>query len=384
MKTIRLITFLIGVSSLFIISCGSSSDKSISDQDSLHQNIQKEAEISFDTGLTVTSRIIAGIDPGYKHRQADVASTKEWKLHKSGMTELFGHAEEKNLRAMRSWAFKEIPEGRDISATLFYAFSGPDFLYANTFYPGAKKYVLFGLEPVGKVPVFDTTKSNQIFFDATRRSLKSSLALNFFITKDMSGDLRTSEYNGVTSVIMLFSAYTGHKIKDMNYVYVQNDGKLKQCSYDSLRRVQWTKGVRFHLIDSLGMEKEVVYFSFNAENDPFNASSVKKYFENLDGKIFGMLKAASYLMHHDGFSKIREVFLSKITTLLTDDTGLAYKDIKKTFPKIQLYGTYSAPIESFNYIHLGELKQAYDSSDVKPIEFTYGYGYGQKLIIGRK
>lgn len=384
MKVFRLFLIPLSLILLLVISCGNTQRTNEQNQQDSTHNENKVSQIPYDTLLTATSQIIAGINPEGKTKMNDVAQTKDWKNHASEIKALFETAEKKNLAAMRAWAIKELNEGRDIAATLFYAFSGPDFLYANTFYPGAKKYVLFGLEPVGKVPVFDTVKSNKVFFDATRRSLKSSLMLNFFITKDMSGDLRTSEYNGVTSVIMLYAAYTGHKIKDMSYVFVQNDGKLKNCSYDSLRKLNLSKGVRFNLIDSLGMEKEVVYFSFNAENDPFNASSVKKYFENLDGKVFGMLKAASYLMHYDGFSKIREVFLSKVSTLLTDDTGLAYKDIKKTFPKIQLYGTYSAPIESFNYIHLGELKQAYDSSNVKPIDFTYGYGYGQKVIIGRK
>lgn len=367
---------------LAFVSCGSSTktDKEATDSTSVKQ----EVKIPYDTVLSATARIIAGLDPIDEVSVNAITNSSDWQTHKTEIKTLFEKAEEKNLKFMRKWAFTELPEGRDIAATLFYAFSGPDFLYANTFYPGAKRYVLFGLEPVGRVPDFDTTKSHKVFFEATRRSLKSSLMLNFFITKDMSGDLRTSEYNGVTSVIMLYAAYTGHKIKDMSYVFVQNDGKLKSCSFDSLKRVNLTKGVRFHLLDSLGMEQEVVYFSFNAENEPFNVSSVKKYFESLDGKVYGMLKAASYLMHYDGFARIREVFLSKITTLLTDDTGLAYRDIKKSFQKIQLYGKYSQPIESFDYINLADLRKAYDSSDVKPIDFTYGYGFGQKVIIGRK
>jgi hypothetical protein len=370
------------VSGLAFVSCGSSNKSSSETNDST--KVEQEVKIPYDTVLTSIAHIIAGLEPLDDVQVNAITQTPDWQTHKAEIKSLFEKAEEKNLKLMRNWAIAELNEGRDISSTLFYAFSGPDFLYANTFYPGAKKYVLFGLEPVGRVPNFDTTKSHKVFFEATRRSLKSSLMLNFFITKDMSGDLRTSEYNGVTSVIMLYAAYTGHKIKDMSYVYVQNDGKLKNCSYDSLKRVSLSKGVRFNLIDSLGMAQEVVYFSFNAENDPFNASSVKKYFENLDGKIFGMLKAASYLMHYDGFARMREVFLSKVTTLLTDDTGLAYRDIRKSFPKIQLYGKFTQPIESFDYINLSDLRKGYDSSNVKPIDFTYGYGFGQKLIIGRK
>ena len=34
---------------------------------------------------------------------------------------------------------------------MLYMFSGPDFLYATSFFPNASTYVLAGLEPVGAV-----------------------------------------------------------------------------------------------------------------------------------------------------------------------------------------------------------------------------------------
>ena len=40
---------------------------------------------------------------------------------------------------------------------MFYMFSGPDFLYANAFFPNASTYILCGIEPVGPVPI--STKS---------------------------------------------------------------------------------------------------------------------------------------------------------------------------------------------------------------------------------
>ena len=35
---------------------------------------------------------------------------------------------------------------------IFYPFSGPDYLTAHAFFPNADKYVMLGLEPVGKLP----------------------------------------------------------------------------------------------------------------------------------------------------------------------------------------------------------------------------------------
>jgi len=367
---------------MFVVySCGNSMK---SDKNQSGKTAKEKVQLPYDTSLTAIAEIIAGIRPADTSGANAVVQTQAWKNHATVIDSLFSAAERRNLKFMRQWSASELPEGKDTSATLFYAFSGPDYLYANTFYPAAKRYVLFGLEPVGKIPVFDASKNHQLFFDNIRRSLKSSLALNFFITKDMSGDLRSSEYNGVTSIIMLYAAYTGHKIKDIQYVIADTTGKLIQCPYDSLRLRKETKGVQFHLIDSLGHNKEVVYFSFNAMDGEIEKTSIFPFFKSLSGNIFGMLKAASYLMHYDSFSQIRNLYLSKVTTLLSDDTGLAWKTFIKTFPKHHLYGKYSDPVSMFTYISLKDLKAAYDSIPVKPMSFHYGYGTGQKVMIGRK
>ncbi|MPM27403.1 hypothetical protein SDC9_73914 [bioreactor metagenome] len=373
-----LLTLIIAI----VASCGNNDSKT-GDSKNI-DSTQVRSGIPYDTAATSMAQLIAGITPEDTTGGSAIVQKTIWKIHADSIRTLFNTAEKKNLGFMRQWAAAELPEGRDTAATLLYAFSGPDYLYANTFYPGAKKYILFGLEPVGKIPVLDTTKNQELFFNAIRRSLKTSLSRNFFITLHMSGDLRASEYNGVTSILMLYAAYTGHKIKDISYVSVDTNGRVLPCAYDSLKLRNETGGVRLNLIDSLGREKEVTYFSFNAENSLFEKCTVKKYLESIDGKTFGMLKAASYLMHYDGFMKIREIFTSKVSVLLTDDTGLSYRTMKSVFSKIQLYGKYSNPVDMFDYINLHDLQLAYDSLPAKPIRFTYGYGYGQKLMIGRK
>ena len=42
-----------------------------------------------------------------------------------------------------------IPDAFASKATMFYMFSGPDFLYADTFFPNASTYILCGIEPMG-------------------------------------------------------------------------------------------------------------------------------------------------------------------------------------------------------------------------------------------
>src|SRR6266511_2275297 len=55
----------------------------------------------------------------------------------------FGRFEQSQLARIRAWSSSNLTAAQP---TMFYMFSGPDFLYANAFYPKARTYVLSGLE----------------------------------------------------------------------------------------------------------------------------------------------------------------------------------------------------------------------------------------------
>ncbi|PLW93486.1 MAG: hypothetical protein C0592_05970 [Marinilabiliales bacterium] len=382
MKSLYLFALLL---SLLFVACGNSSSNDNENQSTDSTQVVEIEQIAFDTTLTDIGRLLAGMSSYSDSVCLNIQNTAVWKEHEQAMEALFMKAEGKNLKSMRTWAETELPEGRDSSATLWYAFSGPDYLYANTFFPAAKKYVMFGLEPTGKVPDLSSRADYSGLFKSIQRSLISSLSLNFFITKDMMQDLRKDQEVGVLSLLMLFSAYTGHKILDIDYLYIDPEGTPVLCSYDSAKSSGYTTGVQMIVLDSLNREKELIYLSFNAENSAFDKNTgLQAYFNNLDGTIYGMLKAASYLMHYDGFKSIRELYLPKLTTLLSDDTGIKYTKMTEAFDKVQLYGTYSQPIDLFDYINIDDLRQAYKENTAKDLPFTYGYGFGKKVMIGRK
>ena len=75
---------------------------------------------------------------------------------------------------------------------MFYMFSGPDYLYADAFFPEASTYVLSGLEPVGQVPeVSQACRRTRSAADLRelQGSLNSVLSFSFFITKKMKTEL---------------------------------------------------------------------------------------------------------------------------------------------------------------------------------------------------
>ena len=71
-------------------------------------------------------------------------------------------------------------------------FSGPDFLYADAFFPKASTYVLSGLEPIGTVPELSDMPLRSLSGELRQlqSSLNSVMSYSFFITNNMRKQLR--------------------------------------------------------------------------------------------------------------------------------------------------------------------------------------------------
>ena len=97
------------------------------------------------------------------------------------------------LAPMRQWAAQEL--GSATAATVFYPFSGPDFVNVFALFPRAKTYLLVALEPVGRMPDF-AAGNEQNFFPSLQRSLYDLLQLDFFKTNQMKSSIGKSETQG--------------------------------------------------------------------------------------------------------------------------------------------------------------------------------------------
>ena len=104
-------------------------------------------------------------------------------------------------------------------------FSGPDFIYANAFYPKAKTYVLSGLEQVGAVPDITTLRGALApDLSALRNSLRWLLQHSYFITSQMGSDLHRGRINGTLPVLYVFLARSGHTIREVTPVRLDENG----------------------------------------------------------------------------------------------------------------------------------------------------------------
>ena len=103
--------------------------------------------------------------------------------------------------------------------TMYYMFAGPDFLYANIFFPFANTYILAGLEPVGQVPDLSlSARSARRQLSALRASISSILKFQYFITKDMRTELGRGGVAGTLPILYVFLARLGYSILDVTAV----------------------------------------------------------------------------------------------------------------------------------------------------------------------
>ena len=86
-------------------------------------------------------------------------------------------------------------------------FSGPDFLYANAFFPEAKTYLLSGLEPVGAIP--NITERTVESLPRIQQSIGTSLRLSFFITRQMRDQLAGGDLAGTLPILYVYIARSG-------------------------------------------------------------------------------------------------------------------------------------------------------------------------------
>jgi hypothetical protein len=311
-----------------------------------------------------TARFLAGMQPSAGSPLLPLTKDPAWQHHAHFFDAAFGQLEQRQLAKVRAWAETNLSAPRP---TMFYMFSGPDFLYANAFYPKAATYVLSALEPPGGVP--DLTKMPRGSVDAAlyniEHSLSSILNFSFFITKHMKVDLHEGQISGTLPILYVFLARSGMTIRSVTAVTLDENGAVVAENPRSA-----TRGVRIVFAGNDGVEKSLYYFSTDLSNSGARASSFLKFCSTL-APGNSLIKSASYLLHSGNFSTVRDYILANSSTIIQDDSGipLAYYNSKKWrfFP----FGHYAGPIGEFP----GKYQQSYAELFRRSQPMDFGIGY---------
>ena len=314
-----------------------------------------------------TARFLAGMLPSAESPLTPLTRDPSWQRHAKFFDTAFGQLEQRQLSKIRTWSDTNLAAPRP---TMFYMFSGPDFLYANAFYGKATTYVLSALEPVGSPPDLMKLPRGGIgptLYDV-ERSMGSILSFSFFITKQMKTDLHAGQVSGTLPILYVFLARSGKTIRDVGPVTLDDKGAVHPAGETAAPNA--TRGVRIVFAGSDGVEKTLYYFSTDLSNSGVKNSGFLKFCETL-APGNSLIKSASYLLHAGNFATVRNFLLNNSATIIQDDSGIPLGNYDQKKWRFFPFGRYAGPISEFPGKYQEQYAELFRRS--QPIDFGIGY-----------
>jgi hypothetical protein len=325
------------------------------------------------TGINGIAQLLAGMS-GSNGRDG-------FAYHKQAMDQLWMSHEPRGA-AVRHWAAGEISD-LQAARSLFYPFSGPDFLFAHELFPHADTYILCGLEPAEPLPDLRAMSSAEIAYGLSglREALTSIMQAGYFVTKDMRSDLQATRFRGVLPILLTFLARTGNTVDSVDIVALDAGGNVVMTGARA-------PGLLIRFRSGFGGSKRLFYFRQDLSNGPLSAGSPFLTFVSSQGYPPVLVKSASYLMHDSGFSTIRNYLLRASRGIVQDPSGVPYRDLASSGMSLTLYGNYTGTLGIFSQ-QQPDLMRAYQSGlhPVKPINFGFGYLYhpsNTSIMVARR
>ncbi|HWX14703.1 MAG TPA: hypothetical protein VNY06_07625 [Methylocella sp.] len=340
-----------------------------------------------------TARFLAGLPPSSNSPLASYTKDPVWQQHARYFDSIFAREENAKLSKVREFSNKYLTDKHD---TMLYMFSGPDFLYATSFFPNASTYVLAGLEPVGEIA--DLTTLSPWAINGELRNLELSMDslfnFSFFITQNMKTQLREGPVNGTLPILYVFLARTGKTIHELNLVSLDEHGNFQIAA--ELAATNSTNkpvtspprsaatGVKIIFSDGAGPKQTLYYFTTNLADGSFERSGFSAFLAKL-GPADSLIKSASYLLHKGHFASVQKLLLNSSATILQDDSGipLAYFEARKW--RFQAFGHYAGPISIFTNFYQPQMAELFKGA--RPIEFGIGYRWRKNesnLLLAQK
>jgi hypothetical protein len=321
------------------------------------------------------AKFLAGMQPSAGSPIAPLTRTQGWQRHAKWFDSNWDTLDKRQLSKIRAWSDRHL---KDRKNTLYYMFSGPDFLYANAFYPEANTYLMAGLEPVGAIPV--VTERTIGSLPRIQQSIGTSLRLSFFITNHMRQQLTGGDLAGTLPILYSYIARAGKTIREVTLVNLDKDGNLHPAKGEA-RNMQ--PGVKIVLQSGNGPAQTLYYFRTDVSNGGVQASGFLKFAATL-GNGNGLLKSASYLMHSGNFTQVRDFVLNHSQYIVQDDSGIPLASFRPDAWNFQPFGAYLGPIGIFPGRGQPRLGELFKKAKAPPLDFGIGYrhrGHDSNLLL---
>ncbi|CCE04461.1 conserved exported hypothetical protein [Bradyrhizobium sp. STM 3843] len=314
-----------------------------------------------------TARVLAGMQPSAGSPLAALTQDPSWQRHAKFFDHAFGELQQGQLAKIHAWSDTNLAAPRP---TMFYFFSGPDFLYADAFYSKATTYVMAALEPTGPIPDLTRLPRGSVGPELSyvERSLQSILSFSFFITKQMKVDLHEGDIDGSLPLLYVFLARSGKTIHDAGLIWLDDNGGLHEAAEPPPPNA--TRGARITFAGSDGVERTLYYFSTDLSNSGVKTSGFLKFCEPL-APGNSLLKSASYLLHSGNFSVVRSWLLKNSASIVQDDSGVPLASFGSKAWRLFPFGRYAGPIDKFPSMYQYGYADLFERAE--PLEFGIGY-----------
>jgi len=389
--------------SLVFFACNNSDKKIDQNNDDLiniEENdtitINETLIISHDTLLTNLANYI-GLTQIASEYENKHSNNKDFLKLKSETDINFSTIYNNRLLEMTKWDISNYIGSSNGSNTLFYPFSGPDFLHVNFLYPNAETYILTAIEKIGFLPDLSNKSSdfNLKFLQDINYFMRDIYMRSYFITKRMEVDLSETTMNGLIGSLYWFISRTNHKIISQEFITIDENGIIiPETDKSQGWLLDEYDGVSFNLLNEENEIKKLIYFSADISNKGLNKKNpqLKLFLNNLNN-VNTFVKSASYLMHYNSFDNIRNIVLNNSYSLFQDDTGIPIRFFNSDNWVTSLFGNYIDPIKDFestmDIITQEDLRSFYLDQTLNKgyLPFSLGYHWrdskkqNQQLVI---
>jgi len=315
------------------------------------------------SSATDAARYLAGMPVSAESPLSRLTSDPRWIAHSNAMTAAFSKLDRAQLSNIRLWRAEFLAPVTKFSRTCLYFFSGPDFLYADTFYPDCNTYVLVSLEPIESIPELQSLPPALLpnTLQNIEASLNTLLNVGYFETLALRQYSERSQLKGVLPIIFVFLARSGKEILNVDYNAPGKGG---------------LRGVKVTFLDPpTGAHKTLYYLSAGLSDDGLKRNSAVLRFCHSLGPTNSFIKSASYLLQQNGFNIARDYLLRVSASILEDDSGIPLRSFSPAQWNLRFFGNYTGPIDLFKSYYQPDLRQYYASSSPKPLTFGLGYQY---------
>ncbi len=312
---------------------------------------------------------------------AALQTSPEYQEHARQYAAQWFRYNERYFAPMRAWSAAELVPRIGQSSQVTYLFSGPDLISALGLFPSARLYAMGGLEPVGRLdnPLQLPPEQLHASLAALRKSTEVIMSFSHFITKDMKSELVSSSFQGVFPIMLVFLSFTDARIDSAERYTLRGDGMLQPGESASGQ-----PALRIVFRPAPGMPPaEVYYFQANIADSALKGNSGVLEWIGRRGTSTGYLKAASYLLHEGGFSRVRDFLLNHSSAIVQDDSGLPLSVFRARGWQIMYFGNYTNPLDIFAKYDQPALRSVYGGGGGFPLPFGFGYRWqkGESTLL---